>query len=184
MWKLKSLAEWHGMCLYLGFQLSDDSRDEPWPCWSWPEREPPIWAVFLARSSVDFKGWTNFKSHKSSLLNGLSWEQIVKGVKYFPLVFTPCPMISLTPWLKSSRPFPAQRLPLSHPFIALVSMLPTPGTTHTRCSRAATQLCYGYSVVFQGCVLDAACVRGTRVFSQTLKGPIFYFDSTKNTLTY
>lgn len=118
----QSLAEWHGMCLYPGFQLSDDSRDGHWPCWFWPERKPTIWAVFLVRSSVDFEGWINFKTHKSFLLNWLSREQIVKGVKYFPLVSTPCPMTSLTPWLKSSSPFSVQRLPLFHPFIELVSM--------------------------------------------------------------
>lgn len=159
----QSLVEWHGMCLYLGFQLSDDSRDGPWPCWFWPERKSTIWAVFLAMALVDFEGWTNFKSHKSSLLNWLSREQIVKGVKYFPLVSTPCPMISLTFWLKSSSPFSAQRFPLSHPSIELVSMPSTPCTTHTRSSRAAIYLCYGYSVVFQRCVLDAACIRGTRL---------------------
>lgn len=127
----QSLAEKHGMCLYLGFQLSDDSRGGPRPCWFWPERKPASWAVFLVRSSVDFEGWTNFKFHKSSLLNWLSWEQILKGVKYFPLGSTPCPMISLTPWLKSSSPFSAQRVSLFHPFIELVSKPPTPGTTHT-----------------------------------------------------
>ena len=101
----QSLAEWHGMCLYLGFQLCDDSRDGPWPCWFWPERKPIIWAVFYARSSVDFECWANFKSHRSSLLNWLSREQIVKGVKYFPVVSAPCLMISLTPWFKSPSHF-------------------------------------------------------------------------------
>lgn len=151
------------MCLYLGFQLSDDSRGGPRPCWFWPERKPASWAVFLVRSSVDFEGWTNFKFHKSSLLNWLSWEQILKGVKYFPLGSTPCPMISLTPWLKSSSPFSAQSLSLFHPFIELVSKPPTPGTTHTHSSRAAIYLCYGYGVVFQVHVLGAVPIRGTRL---------------------
>ena len=155
----QSLAEWHGMCLYLGFQLSDASRDGPWPCWFWPERKSTICAVFLARSLVNFEGWT--KCHKSSLLNWQSQEQIVKGVKHFPLVSTPCPMVSLTPWLKSSISFSAQRLLLFHS--CLVFKPPAPGTTPTCPSRAAMYLCYGYSVVFQGHVLDAAYIRGTRL---------------------
>lgn len=61
-------------------------------------------SLFPAKSVVDSKAWTNFKSHQSPLFNSLRGEQLggsKEGVKHHPFVSTPCPMTSITPCIKS-----------------------------------------------------------------------------------
>lgn len=126
----QSLAKCHGMCLCLGVQLLYESGGY-WPCWLWPETNPTIWVIFPARSSMDFEGWTNFKSHKSSLLTQLTESRTnCQGSK----ILSTCFHCTSRDVINTSSPlahFQCRGSLFFTPFIELVLMPPTPRNMQT-----------------------------------------------------